>query len=133
MYDFAITTPANTTKAAPQRTDLPLRPGIINLVHVAFPPGPQGLLHVTLERAGSLLWPENEGDGFAWDSFTIIFRPLYSLLAEPVTLTAVTWNLDDTFAHQVNVRFSVQSPELALPQHPEAGMLEALVRRLFRR
>lgn len=133
MFDFPITTPANTTKADPVRTDLKLHVGVIDLVHVAFPPGPQGLLHVTIERGGSLLWPRNEGDGFAWDDFTIVFNPIYELEDEPLTLTAVTWNEDDTFSHQVNVRINVQRRELCLPQHPEVGLLEQLTTRLFGR
>lgn len=133
MFDFPITTPANTTKADPQRTELRLRAGVITLVHIAFPPGSQGLLHVTVERAGSLLWPENEGDGFASDNFTVIFTPLYDLQAEPVTLTAVTYNLDDTFAHLVNIRISVQESAIALPQRLDLGVLERLFTRLFRR
>ncbi len=133
MFDFAVTTPANTTKANSQRTELPLRMGVIDLVHVAFPPGSRGLLHVFIERGGSLLWPENEGDGFAWDNFTIVFTPKLQLEAEPFTLVAVTFNEDDTFSHQVNLRFSVLAPEVALPQHPEVSVVEKLTQRLFRR
>ena len=133
MFDYAITTQPNTTKASPLRTPMPLRKGVITLVHVAFPPGPQGLLHVTIERGGSLLWPENEGEGFGWDNFTIVFEPMLELVAEPFGLVAVTYNEDDTFDHQVNLRFSVQDPLVALPQHPEVNVMERLLSRLFTR
>lgn len=133
MFDFTVTTPANTTKANPQRTPLPLRKGVIVLVHVAFPPGPQGFLHVLIHRGGATLWPENEGEGFVSDDFTIPFTPMLSLGSEPLTLTAVTYNLDSVHSHLVNLRFSVLDPEIALPQQLQAGVLQRLSDRLFRR
>lgn len=136
MFDFPITTPANTTKAAPLRTDLELIKGVIDQVQIAFPPGPQGLLHVTIERGGSLLWPSNEGDGFAWDDFTIDYGPLYEIEDDPVTLQAVTYNLDDSFEHQVNIRINIVPRELIFPEPlptEELGILQRLERVLLRR
>lgn len=133
MYDFPISTPANTTKAAPQRTLLTLHAGVIEQVHVAFPPGPQGLLHVQLERGGNPLWPNNQDDGFAWDDYTIIFAPAYELSAAPYHLEAITWNLDDTFVHQVTIRVNIVPRELVFPDRAELGILQDITRRLFGR
>lgn len=133
MHDFPITTPPNTTKASPLRTELPLLAGLIDQVQIAFPPGPQGLLHVTITRGSSLLWPVNEGDGFASDAFTIDFNPRLILADEPLDLAALTWNDDDSFSHQVNVRINVVDPELALGISPELGILQRLERTLFGR
>ena len=126
MFDFAVSTPANTTQAAAQRTDMALEVGVINLVHIAFPAGPQGLLHVVIERGGSTLWPRNRADGFAWDNFTIAFNPMYEIEAAPELLTALTWNDDDTFAHQATLRFNVVPFEVAFPPRPEIGILQQL-------
>lgn len=131
MYDFAITTAANTSKANPTRTALRLRTGVVTLVHVAFPPGAQGLHHLIIQRGGSLLWPENEGEGFAWDDFTVIFSPFTELTLGNSSLTAVTWNIDDTFSHQVNVRLEVLRRELVFPDRTELTLLQELRARLF--
>jgi len=133
MFDFAVSTPANTTEADPQRTDMPLVRGVIDQVQVHFPPGPQGLLHAVIYRAGSPLWPRNVGDSFASDDFPIVFSPFYELEAEPLQLTAVTWNEDDSYAHQVNIRFNVVPRDLVFPDRAELGILEQLRRAILGR
>lgn len=126
MFDFAVSTPANTTEDAPQRTDLDLVRGVIDLVHVAFPPGPQGLLHVQIEQGGSALWPRNPGDGFAWEDFTIEFNPRHEITSDPAQLTAVTWNDDDTFGHQVTLRFNVVPREFIFPERADVPLLQSI-------
>lgn len=126
MFDFAITTPANTTQAAPQRTTLELERGVIDLVHIAFPPGPQGLLHVEIRQGDSQVWPRNGQDGFAWDNFTIPFNPRFEISTSPAELVAVTWNDDDTFAHQVTLRFNIVPRELVFPDRQELSLLQSI-------
>jgi len=133
LYDYLVTTPANTTKASPTRTDLPLRRGMIDQVQIAFPPGPMGLLHVVIERGGSPLWPANVGAGFASDNFTIVFNPLYELVAAPLALTAVSWNEDDSYSHQVAIRVNVVPAHLYYPDRQELGILQRLERILLGR
>jgi len=133
MFRFAITTPVNTTKADPLVTELPLRPGVINLVHVAFPPGPVALAHVAVYRAGSLLWPTNDDDGFAWDNFTLTFNPLERLEVEPFSLQARTWNEDDTFEHLVVLRMNVLPLDIADQAGEELTILQRLSDRLLGR
>lgn len=132
MYDFQITTPAATAKSSPQRTELVLTTGVIDQVQIAFPPGPSGLLHVLIQVGSSTLWPRNEGEGFAWDDFTIDFRPLYELRNPPV-LEAVTWNEDDFYEHLVTIRINLIPPELAFGSGEELGILQRLERAIFGR
>ena len=79
FYRFLITTPANTPATEKQETELKLVHGIIHQVEVAFPPGPQALLHVHINRAIHQIWPTNTGSDFANDSTTIRFKEHYPL------------------------------------------------------
>ena len=126
MYDFPVTTPANTTEANPTRTELLLDVGVIDQVEVAFPPGPQGLLHVRILRGASVLWPRNGGEGYAWDDDTLRFNPLYVLEEAPLALEAVSWNDDDTYDHQVTLRFNVVPAEVAFPPRAADSLVERL-------
>ena len=130
MFDFAITTAANVTKASPTVTELPLDKGVIDRVQIAFPPGPQGLLHVVIYRGSSILWPRNEGEGFAWDDFTLEFNPFYKLLEEPLGLEARTWNDDDAYEHQVTIRFNVVLEEIIFPRPESPGGIAKILRAL---
>lgn len=133
MFVFNITTVSGTTKASPLLTELPLVAGVIEQVQLAFPPGPEGLLHVVIEQGGAALWPRNGDDGFAWNSFTVDFRPLFKLTTEPTLLHARTWNDDDFYDHQVTVRFNIIPEEVAFPPREDLGILRRMERLLFGR
>lgn len=133
MFSFDVTTAANVTKASPTRTSMQLIRGLIDLVEVAFPPGSQGLLHVVIERGGAPLWPNNVGEGYTWDDYTLRFSPLYELAAAPLALYAITWNEDDAFSHRVTLRFNIVPVEVYFPPRPELGILQRLDRLLGRR
>lgn len=132
MYDFAITTPASTAKASPLRTELVLHTGVVDQVQVAFPPGPVGLLHVLIQLGGSTLWPPNEDEGFAWNDFTIVFRPFYELRNPPI-LEVVSWNEDDFYDHLVSVRINIIPHEVVFGSGEELGILQRLERAIFGR
>ena len=133
MYDFEVTTPANTARSDPTRTDMQLHKGVIDLVQIAFPPGPQGHLHVLIERGDSVVWPRNEGAGFVADRETITFAPFYELDDEPLTLEAVTWSDDDTFPHTIHIRLNVVPREIAFPSRPELPLITKMAGLLFGR
>ena len=133
MHRFAITTSANVSKANAKRTLLRVGPGVVDKIDVAYPPGPQGLLHVAIYREGALLWPVNDDDGFAWDDFTLTWNPLYRLDDEPLAFQAFTWNEDDTFAHQVVIRMNIVPLETYFRDREELGILQRLERSLFGR
>lgn len=111
LFSFTVSTPANTLQAAPQRTVLPLDLGTIVQVEIGFPPGPQGLLHAVILRGQNQVWPTNPQGDFAWDEQVFSWPEDYPLDAEPLELTLVTWNLDDTYAHSVLVQLDLQRPE----------------------
>lgn len=126
MFEFHVTTAADTTKADPAVRELQLRRGVIDRVEVGFPPGCVALLHVAIYRGGALLWPENTDDGFSWDDYTLAFNPFYRLDNEPTTLQVRTWNEDDTYSHEAVIRINVAPTEVYFPDRPEPGLLRGI-------
>ena len=102
--------------------------GIIHRVDVGFPPGPQGLLHVAIDRDGRQLYPSNPQGNWAWDNLTQQFPTWFELEVEPFTVVARTWNDDDTFAHEVTLQFLILPREILLPPRQETGVLQRLSR-----
>jgi hypothetical protein len=133
MYRFPITTAKSITKAKATRTRLDVITGVIDQVNIAFPPGPQGLLHVAIYRSGALLWPPNDDDGYAFEDYTLAWNPLYRLGDEPLEFTAVTWNEDDTFSHLVVIRFNIVPVETYFPERQELGILQRVERAILGR
>lgn len=107
IYDFVITTPASTLVSAKQSTDLKLTGGIIHQIDLVFPSGPQGYLKVQINHGLHQVWPTNPEGYFASSDEKISFEEFYDLTTAPYTLTAYTWNDDDTYSHLVIVRFGI--------------------------
>lgn len=115
FYRYSITTPANTPITAKLHTDLKIAYGIIHLVEIQFPPGPIGLLHLHINDALHQLFPYNPDGHFSSDNVNISFREFIPVLIAPFLLTAYTWNLDDTYEHEVIIRIGILPPEVVAP------------------
>jgi len=107
IYRFGITTPANTPETAKQRTNLKITAGTIHQLDIVFPPGPQGLLHVQINRGLYQIWPSNSDESFAADNNMLSFRERQPVRSEPYKLEALTWNIDDTYDHGVIIRIGI--------------------------
>jgi len=105
LYEFQITTPANTPEASKKKTVLELELGVIVRTIIEFPPGPAGLLHLQINRAMHQLDPRNLNGSIIGDRTFLDFEEWYELTEEPYQLEAYTWNEDDTYQHMVIVRF----------------------------
>jgi hypothetical protein len=127
FYVERITTPANTTEAAPLETVLDLDPGIIHQLEISFPPGPAGHLHIAILIGLSQIWPSNPEGDFAWDNINIATREWVPVETPPVRLTLVTWNDDDLYDHDCEVRVGVLPRSVLQPDRGEAGLLAQLV------
>lgn len=123
-----VSTPAGTLESAPQETELGLGYGILHRLDVAFPAGPQGLLHVAIDRDGRQLYPSNPQGNFAWDDEYIPNPVWFSLEHEPFAVVARTWNDDDELAHQVTLQFLILPREILQPAREDAGLLSRLGR-----
>jgi len=115
IYKFPITTPANTTEAAPIKTIMKLCKGVVHKLDIVFPPGPQKLLHLIIRDSLHQVWPSTTGTDFASDGESIIFREHYDLKEDPLELYAFTWNEDDTNAHSIIIRLGILRKMIVSP------------------
>ena len=107
LFEFSITTPANTPESNKQKTILKLLKGKITNIVVWIPPGPSGLLHLQIFRSKRQIYPINDGSSIAGDNLKLNISDEIALFAEPYQLEAYTWNDDDTFEHTVDIYISL--------------------------
>lgn len=108
LYVVEISTPANTTETNKKRTVVQMEQGIVRGFEVYFPPGSAGLLHCHIDDVTHQVWPKTPRTDFAANDVTIRWEDEYSLLYPPYELQIYTWNLDDTYAHNIRVRFWIE-------------------------
>jgi len=111
IYGGVISTPANTAEASPQDTEVSVAEGIVYHLKVIFPPGPSGLLRVQILDATYLMFPTTLGQSFRGDNLRLDFDVMYAKTAAPFLFIIRTWNLDDTYDHEVQVSLCMESAE----------------------
>lgn len=103
IFVSAITTQPLTAKAAPKITQIPIVAGKVTQLMVFFPPGVNGLAHIKLLWGLYQIFPSNEQGDFAGGDVLIVWPEDIDIQTEPLQLTAVTWNDDDTYPHTITV------------------------------
>lgn len=101
FYQVEITTPANTLQANAQITRLRIHPGMTRRVWIMFPDGPYGLAHMQIWHHGWQVWPWSPGESYHWNDYVYTFEDRYPFTSEPYELVMHTWNLDDSYEHDV--------------------------------
>ena len=130
IYGGVISTPANTAASSPLKTEYVVTEGIVYHLEVIFPPGSSGLLHVQVFDAQYQMFPTTIGESFVGDNLRLSFDVLYAKEDFPFLFTVVTWNLDDMYAHEVTVLFSMETADefkaRYLPMLQSQGIVEAM-------
>lgn len=102
VRETAVTTPAGTTAAAPQVTDLSFPPRLVTRIEVRVPPGPAGTLGFRLGSGGVQVIPINPGGWVVTDDEVIG----WDLTGQ---ITSGAWQLisynTGSLPHTVYVRF----------------------------
>jgi len=93
-------------------------------VNLRFPPGPSGLLDVSIFYGIHQIFPHDEGQVFAGDDEVIAWQEYWLLPESPCTVTIHTQNNDDTYEHSVQVRIAT----LTHAQSPAGQIGSAIVR-----
>lgn len=101
FFQAEILTPANTPATAPIVTRLGIYPGVTTQEWVGFPRGCYGLVHMQIWHWGWQLWPWTPQTSFHWDDYMFTFYDRYPITEEPLELVIKTWNLDDTYPHEL--------------------------------
>lgn len=115
IYRFSISTDASTSESSAKETTLLIERGIIHQLDIFFPPGPSGLLHLQIFQSLHQLFPYNTGASFAAAGVNISFPEFIPIEQAPFTLTAKTWNDDDTNAHVVIIRMGILPRQIVAP------------------
>jgi len=126
IYTASIQTSANTTEANAKKTELKVTDGVIHEVSVYFPSGCAGLVYCQIFEGGHQFVPSTEGQFLRGDGILIDSKEFYEIDTAPRWITVKTWNLDDTYAHTIEV-FIKQLPKYAiLPAGAYEGVIGAL-------
>jgi hypothetical protein len=112
IYTLDITTPKNTPASSPQKTILRVTNGLVYKIEIDFPPGPSGLLYVSIYDGLYQVWPSTTGAWFHGDAVVISFDDTYAKTSAPFEFTVLTYNLDDTYDHTIQIRLGMVSKEI---------------------
>lgn len=126
LYEFDVTSPANTAASAPTEVLARLNKGLVTQVQVQIPSGCIGLTGAQIWRGNSQIWPSNPGGYFKGDGLVLTWDEDYTLADEPLSLRLCVWNTDDTYAHSVTFRFALLGLAQAEEQRGLAGLLKRL-------
>lgn len=115
-----ITTPPNTTQAAPQSTNWTVGNGIVARVDIVIPPGHQALTGIQLQWGGRQVLPYDGAEFLVGDSDEVTVE--LDLYVHTGIIVVRTFNTDDTFPHAFILRAYVVDLErdagLILPPPP---------------
>lgn len=103
LATFNVTTPAGTAIATPLVSLLNLGDVRLDEVTCRFPPGPSGLVGVSIVQSGTQLWPYGSTSWIIAEDETIGPDPIGTEIDNGVAV--VTYNLD-TFNHTLYFRLS---------------------------
>ncbi len=131
-YVLEDTVPANTARADAREVSIKVHRGILHTIYVTIPPGSAQLAHCQLRKGGYFILPRNEDKSMTGEHVNTLYTEWLFLPGETNRLTLKTWNLDDTYAHNVRLHLGVLRKEDA--EMPETLLKEMrLFLKLFRR
>ena len=108
QYIYYASTPINTPIASPLVTDCALTNGFITNMLIVIPAGCVGLVGVQLQYASRQFFPINLNKWLTGDGLEVIFGENLDLTTGSRTVQLLTYNLDDTYQHTVEVVFTVE-------------------------
>lgn len=111
IYTSSITTSKGGSEGQAESTLLSVCPGLLWLLEVDFPPGCCGLAHVQLFDGLYQVFPATPGESFHGDNVTLSFQDLYYKSGGPYELVIRTWNEDESWDHDLQVRIGMAQGE----------------------
>jgi hypothetical protein len=124
IYSRAFTVPASTE----EKFEIEIEGDVITYVRIRFPPGPNGLLKVSIFYGIKQIFPYEEGTFFAGDDELIEWQEYWELPEERTTLRIRAVNGDDTYDHAFYLVINVQKKE-----HTTASLIARAVTRGIKR
>ena len=126
FYEYDLTVPANTLKAAPVELEAPLNAGTVTRVEVQFPAGCSAMVGVSIFRSEHQVWPGDPDEDIAGEDALVWWSESYDLDDRPFALTLKGWSPGTTYQHIITFRFAL----LPLAEVQAARAAPGLLRRL---
>ena len=130
IFQRTITTPKNTTIAAPLRTILKVTYGVVYRLEIQLPFGNVGLLGVRIFDHTNQIYPSTNGEYFTGQGVLLAYDDKYNKFTEPFEFEIETYNLDDTYEHKAIIRIgmAVTNDEIAslFPSRQVSSLAESL-------
>lgn len=115
FYSRSITVPPNTREGTFPETVIDLSHGVITRVIFRPRPGHASLLHVRVFHRRHQIFPDNADDDLHGDTFPVEWEEWYEMFEKPFTLTIMSWNDSQRYAHTFDIAFEVLPKFAALP------------------
>lgn len=117
VFSDSITTDNGMVKVDAKETILKVTSGLIYRIEVEFPPGCSGLMHVQIFDGSYQVYPASIQDSFHSDARVIGFDDLYLKQQPPFEFKILTWNLDETWSHEIQVRIGMAHSEAFMARY----------------
>ena len=89
------------------KTILTVTSGLLWLLEIDFPPGCCGLSHCQIFDGLYQMFPASPGESFHGDNVTLHLEDLYFKQAAPFEFRIVTWNEDENWDHDLQIRIGM--------------------------
>jgi len=132
LFTFDVTSPANTAKEAAVKEALKLKAGIITRWSILIPDGHECLAHLAIKHGETQIIPWGDDQDLHGNAETLSWEDDYELPSEPAELTAVAWNLDDTYPHTFYLRVWISGKMEVLAMEALNRLVSGLLRLLGR-
>ena len=123
FYSASIQTTAGTSEANAKTTFIKVSDGVIHELGVYFPAGCSGLVYCQIYDGGHQLFPSTQGQFVRGDDILVETKEFYEISDAPRWLTVRTWNLDDTYAHTIEVYVKILPKWAVLPVAAYEGIM----------
>jgi len=117
IYSASITSDKLGDSDANRVIMLPVCKGLVYRFEIDFPAGCCGLLQCRVLDGSYQVWPSSRDDSFHGDNCTIGFDDCYLKTAAPFEFRIETVNLDETWAHTIQVRLGMASAEAFMSRY----------------
>jgi len=104
IYTKTITEVKGGSAASPTQRHMSVTKGLFYQFELYFPPGSSGLLKVRITDGAYPLYPSEPSEWFFGDNTLISFPDKYFIQTPEQELTIWSYNEDDTYDHQFQVR-----------------------------
>lgn len=107
LFSKSIVIPANTSKALPLITKIPICEGLLNRVWVRWRWGSGNLCGCRILYESFQVWPLSMTEWFVSNVQDIVFDESFRVDDVPHVCRVESYNLDDTFPHTLWVAFAI--------------------------